>query len=161
MADLLTHVLVAYAIGTLLSLRYTWLTPRYVTIVMMGALLPDLNRLSLVVDDYWMEMYLGMPFTWFGFHTLGGVVIVSAIGGVLAGDEHRRRVVALLLLGALSHLVLDALLFLPSGYSAPMWWPVTEQRLPTPGWYMSYHRWPVVLAGAIAAAAWGLRRRVT
>lgn len=160
MADLLTHVLAAYVIGTVLSFRYAWLTPQYVTIAMIGAILPDLNRLSLVVADYWMEVSLGLPFSWFGMHTIGGVVLMSVAGAVLAGSQLRRRVLGLLLMGALSHLAFDALLYLPSGVLPTLWWPLTDLRLPTPGVYMSYDRTPLVLIIGLAAVVWYIRQRV-
>jgi hypothetical protein len=157
MADLLTHVLAAYIVGTLLSFRYTWLTRQYVTVVMIGAMLPDLNRLHLLLHPYVVETTFGAPFSWFGLHTFGGIVFLSLSGAVLVGTGHRGRVVALLLLGTVSHLALNALLFLPSGLAPPLWWPVTEARLSTPGLYLSYHRESVV-AGLVAAGVWYLRR---
>lgn len=160
MADLLTHVLAAYVLGTLLSFRYTWLTRRYVTILMAGAMLPDLNRLELFVDPYLIETTIGIPFSWFGLHTLGGLVLLLLCGAILVEPGHRRHVFVLLVLGAISHLALDALLFLPSGLSPPLWWPLTETRFPTPGLYMSYHREPVVVAGFVAAGVWYLRQRM-
>lgn len=160
MADLLTHVLAAYVLGTLLSFRYTWLTPRYVTIVMVGTMLPDLNRLSLFVDPYLLETTIGIPFSWFGLHIFGGLVLLSLCGAVLVKSGHRWCVFALLMIGAISHLALDALLFLPSGLAPPLWWPLTETRFPTPGMYMSYHREPVVVAGLVAAGVWYLRQRI-
>lgn len=161
MADLLTHVLVAYSLTTALSFRYEWLTPHYVTVAMIGSILPDLSRMSLLVAGERIELLTGLPFSWFGFHTLGGVLLTSAIGALLTSGEWRRRVFGLLVFGALSHLVLDALLLAPSGYSAPMWVPFTTQRLPTPGLYQSPDRWPALLAASVATVAWYLRHRTS
>lgn len=159
MADLLTHVLVAYTLATALSLRYEWLTPPFVTVAMMGAVIPDLSRLSLLVAEETVTAVVGVPFEWFGFHTLGGVVAASLVGVVLAGEEYRRRVGLLLLLGAGSHLVLDALLVKPAGVAAPLWWPLAAQGTPTPGLYLSVDRWPALVAGGCAVTAWALRYR--
>ena len=37
MADVLTHVLVGYILGTIPSWRYDWLEPHHVTLVMIAA----------------------------------------------------------------------------------------------------------------------------
>lgn len=160
MADLLTHVLVAYALATALSIRYEWVTPHLVTVAMMGAIIPDLSRLSLLVAEETVTAALGVPFDWFGFHTLGGIVAASLVGVVLVGEEYRQRVALLLLLGAVSHLLLDALLVKPSGVSAPLWWPLAAQGTPTPGLYLSSDRWLALAAGGCAALTWVVRYRV-
>jgi membrane-bound metal-dependent hydrolase YbcI (DUF457 family) len=159
MADLLTHALVAYALATALSIRYERLTLPVVTVAMMGALIPDLSRLSLVLADETVTALLGVPFDWFGFHTVGGVVAASLVGVVLAPEKYRSRVALLLLLGAGSHLFLDALLVKPSGIAAPLLWPLAEQGPPTPGLYLSTDRWPVLVAGGCAAVVWFVRYR--
>lgn len=126
---------------------------------MVGAMLPDLNRLQLIVHPYVIESLLGTPFSWFGFHTLGGVILTSLIGAMLVGSDHRKYVFGLLLLGAVSHLVLDSFLHLPSGVLPPLWWPLTDRRFTTHGLYMSYHRLPVLLVGASAVIVWYMNRR--
>jgi hypothetical protein len=161
MADLLTHAFIAYTIGTLLSIRYEWLTPRYVTLVMIGSILPDLSRMSLLVSAERIELLTGLPFSWFAFHTIGGVFVTTTMGALLTTDARRRQVFGLLLVGAFSHLALDAVLLKPAGYSAPMWWPVITHRLPTPGLYQSPDRWPAVASGIAAALAWYIRATVS
>ena len=47
MADVLTHVLAGFIIGTLLSFRYDWLGPGHVTLVMIGALAPDFVTIDI------------------------------------------------------------------------------------------------------------------
>ncbi|QLD87070.1 metal-dependent hydrolase [Natronomonas halophila] len=160
MVDLLTHVLVAYALATSLSIRYAWVSPPLVTVAMMGAVIPDLSRLSLLVAEETVTSLFGIPFAWFGFHTLGGVVVASLVGVVLASKEYRPRVALLLPLGAGTHLVLDALLVKPSGVAAPLWWPLAAHGTPTPGLYLSTDRWPVLVAGGCAASVWGVRYRI-
>jgi hypothetical protein len=160
MVDLLTHVLVAYALATALSIRYAWVRPQLVTVAMMGAIIPDLSRFSLLVAEETVTALFGIPFNWFGFHTLGGVVAASLVGVVLATEKYRSRVALLLLLGAGSHLVLDALLVKPSGIAAPLWWPLAAQGTPTPGLYLSTDRWPVLVAAGCAALVWVVRYRI-
>lgn len=159
MADVLTHVLVGYLLGTLLALRYDWLDERFVTVVMLGALLPDLTKVSLVVDDALVEGALGVPFSWFAIHTPAGSLVACAVGALLVGDGYRRRVFALLAIGAVSHHVLDALLLSVTGHSYALAWPLSTYHFPSPNLYLSSDRWPALVAGALAAGTWAYRRR--
>ena len=160
MVDLFTHVLLAYALGTALSVRYVWVTPRLVTVAMMGALIPDLSRGSLLVPDETVTATFGVPFDWFGFHTVGGALVANLVGVILVRPTQRRRVLLLLLLGGGSHLFLDALLLKPSGYAAPIPWPLANQGPPTPRLYHSTDCWPAVVAAVSAAVTWYGRYRV-
>ena len=160
MADLLTHVLVAYILATLCSFRYDWITPRMVTIAMMGALIPDMSRLSLLIDGERVSELLGIPFTWFGFHTVGGAFLAIFVGVVLARHEYRKRVFLLLTLGVVSHLLLDAFLYKPSGVTAPMFWPFLTNGQPIPGLYLSTDRWPAIVSVIGAAGTWYVRYRL-
>jgi len=158
MPDLLTHVLVGYIVGTITATRVGWRPG--VTVVMLGAILPDLTKIKLLVSDATMESLLAIPFSWRALHTLGGVVVTAAVGALLVGDADRRRVFALLLAGAISHLCLDALLFKPSGYSAALWWPILDVGLPTPGLYLSSDRWPALVAGTAALGIYFWDQRI-
>ena len=157
--DLLAHALIGYTLATALRLRLSWLSSAYVTVCMAGALIPDTSKVYLVVPDGVVESMLGVPFSWYALHTVGGVVIAVLVGVVLVDRSERLRVVGLLSLGAVSHLVADGLLFTVSGYSKPMLWPVTRLSLPTPGLYLSTEPTPLVVAGAAAAVAWIVVRR--
>lgn len=160
MPDLLTHVLVGYSLGTLLVTRRGW-SRELATVVMVGALLPDLTKIQLVLTDAQVEAILGSPFSWQALHTLGGVLVTAAVGALLVGDTLRRRVFVLLLGGAVSHLILDSLLVKPSGYAGLIWWPLLTTALPTPGLYVSYDRWPAIVAGTIAFGVFILTRMST
>jgi membrane-bound metal-dependent hydrolase YbcI (DUF457 family) len=159
MPDLLTHVLTGYILATVLSFRYEWLTPQYVTVAMLGALLPDLTKIKLIVASGKVETLLGIPFDWYAVHTLGGALVAVTIGALMTDRENRKYVFALLLLGALSHLFLDALLLKASGYSEMPLWPFTARGLPTPGFYLSSDRWPALVTGTIAVVVWYTRYR--
>jgi hypothetical protein len=159
MADLLTHVLVAYSLATLLSWRYEWLTPQFVTVAMVGAMIPDLNRLDLILPADFIEAVFGIPFDWGAVHVLGGSLLVVAIGTVLAPTTIRRRVGALLLLGLTSHLTLDLLLLNVSGYSYAVLWPVAGYHPPSPDLYLSTDRWPAICGVVLAASVWYARFR--
>lgn len=154
MPDLLSHTFIAYTLATLLALNYEWLTPQYVTVAMAGAFIPDIAKISLVVDGTHIAALINIPFSWFGIHTLGGSLIAALVGVVLVTTNERRRVFALLSLGAGSHLIADALLRKASGISYPLLWPLTQYRPPTPGLYHSTDIWPSLLTGGIALATW-------
>lgn len=157
MPDLLTHVLVGYVLATLLSLRSDWVTPPLVTITMLGAMVPDLAKIHLVVPGSQVEALVGLPFDWFAIHKLGGALVAITIGALLTSSDHRRRVFLLLAFGAGSHLFLDALLLTPSGYSYAIFWPLSTYNPPTPNLYLSSDRWPALVSGVAAIIVWYLR----
>lgn len=159
MPDILTHVLVGYVLGTLLSFRLRWLTPQYVSVAMLGTLVPDLTKIKLLVPSGQVEGLLGIPFDWFAIHTLGGGLVAVAIGALCTTNQHRRRVLGLLLLGASSHLFLDALLINASGHSYAVFFPFSAVHPPTPGLFLSTDRWPAVVSGLLAVTVWWLRYR--
>jgi len=160
MPDVLTHVLWGYIIGMLLSVRYDWLDARFVTIVMLGALLPDLTKIALVVDYAFVANALGVPFSWGAIHRLGGATIACAIGALLAGDGYKTRVFVLLMIGVISHLVLDGFLINVTGYSYPILWPLTTFNFPTPNLFSSSDRWPALVSTLIAVSIWLLHRKM-
>jgi len=159
MADLLTHVLTAYVLAALLSLRDDRITPAMTTAAMVGGLVPDLNRIELLVPASAVESAVGVPFGWDAFGTVGGVVVVLGLGTLAVPPRLRRRTAALLALGATSHFCLDYLLFFPSGYSHPYLWPLTAAGLPGPGLYLSSDRWPAIVAVVCAGLVWAANRR--
>ncbi|WP_276272964.1 metal-dependent hydrolase [Haloarcula litorea] len=154
MPDLLTHVLLAYALGTLLAARHDWVRPAYVTMAMVGALVPDLNHVSALVADATVSEILGVPFDWGGLQTGGGVTLVLLVGVTIAEPGERYRVGPLLALGAVSHLVADAFIRLPDGRSQSVVWPLARYQPPSPGLYLSTDLWPLVTTAALAAVAW-------
>ena len=71
MADIFTHVLVGYILGTIRSCRSDRMGPHHVTFVLIGALSPDFVNISLVFPDEAVQVLLFMPFSWSPLHTLG------------------------------------------------------------------------------------------
>ena len=149
MADLLTHVLAAYALATIASWRYERLTKPWVAVVTIGALLPDLNRIGLLITDAAVESALGVSFDIDGIHTLGGAVLLAGAGAMVVTDRHH-RVFALLVAGALSHLLVDGVKAYADGEAGVWLYPFTWYRHPTPNVYVSSD--PNVLAAVLLVA---------
>ncbi|SEW31558.1 metal-dependent hydrolase [Natrinema salifodinae] len=158
MPDLLTHVLVGYSIGTLLSFRYEHLQPSHVTLVLIGALSPDFTKIQLVIPDGVVELLVGLPFSWAPLHTLGGSLLVVLLGSLLVAPEYRRQAIALIAIGAVSHHVLDVALLTATGEAYAVFFPGSTYRPPSPGLYLSSDRWPAVVAGTVAAGLWAVQR---
>lgn len=158
MPDLLTHVLLAYAAAKLLMARYAWISPTYVTIAMVGALIPDLNHISDIVPSTTVEALLGVPFSWGALQTGGVVLLVLLVGTVLVEPTERKQVFAMLAIGASSHLFTDALIRVPDGRSQSVFWPLTRYQPPTPGLYLNTDIWPLAVAAALAILSWLLGR---
>ncbi len=159
--DVLTHVIVGYVIGTLLSIRYERLRRAHVTLVMVGALSPDFTKIDLVLPDEFVGYLLGIPFSWAPLHVLGGTIVVTLFGSLLFAPEYRRDIIVLVAIGAASHHVLDLALMTPTGYSYAVFWPLTEYRLPSGGLYMSSDRWPALVSGLCAVLVWAVERRLS
>ena len=72
MPDVLTHVLVGYLVGTILTAVREEVGPAEVTLVMAGALSPDVVKIKLLVPAASVEVALGVPFSWEPLHTAVG-----------------------------------------------------------------------------------------
>lgn len=159
MADLFTHILVGYVLGVTLSWRYELISYPFVTAVMIGATLPDLSRIGLVVPEETMTAFLGLPFTWSPLHSVGGTLLVVCIGALLVPNAYRRVVFGCVAVGAGSHYVLDFLLYKPSGVTSPLLWPFVAHGFAVDGFYLSSDRWPFVAATVLAGLVWIVDRR--
>lgn len=159
MVDLLAHALVGYTLGVALSWRHEWLTAPYVTAVMVGTCVPDLVKVELLAHPRVVVDLTGLPFSWTPLTYASGVALSVLVGVLLVVPRERGRALALLGLGAASHLLLDLLLKTPSGRSFPVFWPLTTYRPPTPGLYLSTEPWPTLVAVGVAAVVWALDRR--
>jgi hypothetical protein len=158
MPDVLTHVLVGYVVGSLVAEWRDEVGPAGVTLVMAGALSPDFVKVKLLVPAPYLEAALGLPFSWAPIHAITGAVVVALVAGLLVGREYRRATVALVALGAATHLFLDGLLLTPSGYAARFLVPFGTYRAPAGMLYLSSDRWPAAVAGVAAACIWAWRR---
>lgn len=161
MADLLTHTLVGFVIGVVLSWRYDWISYQFVAVVMLGAVIPDFNRLEFIFPSSAVSSLLGVPFSWVPIHSAGGTLLVVCIGALLAPTQYRRAVFALLFVGAASHYLLDAFLYRPSGVTGALLWPFVTHGFSVNGFYLSSDRWPAVLATVVAGVVWFVNRSRT
>ena len=153
MAEWLTHILIAYALFTTMSWIIDWIDYSWVAVGMVGSILPDLSRIRLAVSDELMTSILGVPFNWDGLHTIGGIIVLSAIGALLFKTSRQQRCgFVILVSGAVSHLVVDLPQQYADGYMLTNYYlfPLPPWRPPTPGWYVSADRWVVIIALAIA-----------
>lgn len=158
MPDLLAHVFIAYTICRVASWRVEWLTTPYVTLGMVGAFIPDIVKINLVLPSETVEGMLGVPFDWGSLATGGGTLLSVCIGLVLLRSSERRRGGILLGVGAASHLLADSLLLTPTGRSVQLVWPLSQYKIPSPGLYLSTQPEPMILTGAIAFLIWGVHR---
>lgn len=158
MSDLLTHVLVVFSVLTVASWRLDWLG-RYVAVGMVGAVLPDLVKVGLVVGPDAVEAVLGLPFSWLPLHRLGGVVVLAGLGAMAFSRPHRRRAFGALVFGATSGLVLDVGVIRANGVTPPYLYPLSWWQPPSWDLYLSSDGWPAVVAVAVAGAVWLLDRR--
>lgn len=158
MPDLLTHVLVAYVTGTVLVWNVDRLPRRLVPVAMVGAVLPDLVKVHLVLSGGTVGSLLGVPFSWQPIHRLGGVLVLAGVGALTFDRSYRRATFATLLAGAGSHLFLDSLIRRANGFTPPYLYPLTWWHPPSGDLYLSSDPWPAVLALTAAAIVFAYGR---
>jgi hypothetical protein len=158
MPDLLAHVFIAYSLCRVLSWRYGWLTSQYITVGLVGAFIPDLVKVMLVLPSSVVEQALRVPFSWGSLATGGGRLLSVLIGVVLLADRERLRGGLLLGIGAGSHLVADSLLLTPTGHTVQWFWPLAQYRVPSLGLYLSTQPEPMLITGGVAVSLLLLHR---
>lgn len=158
MADLLSHVLVAYTVLTVLGWRVGWIGRRWVIVGMGGAAIPDLVKIGLVVEDAVVQGVLGVPFSWSSLGSLWGLLFIGCAVTLMFPRDLRRRAVFALLLGGGSSLVLDGMRMFADGRGGfwlyPLWW-----RPPTPNLYVSADWRVLVMAMTVALGVSRMDRR--
>jgi hypothetical protein len=159
MADLLSHVLVAYVLFTLAGWRVDAATRQWVVVAMGGAAVPDLVKLRIVVDPRTVEETVGLPLSYHPFSTLGGVVLVAGVIALLFGREHRRRAWAFLVAGGITSLVVDGLRLSIDGRAGTLLYPLTWWRPPSPDLYLTSDPRVLAVTCALAAVVLVLDRR--
>lgn len=149
MADLLTHVLVPYICVTVA--RWFLTIPRQWTPVAMGgAIVPDLVKVDLLLDDDTIGSLLELPFSYAPLGSITGVVLVSGIVALAFRDKDRLTAYGFLVLGGVSSLVLDGLRAFADG-SAGYWLYPLWVRPPTPSLYVTSDVRVTVVALSVAS----------
>ena len=104
MPDLLTHVVVAWTLCTLLSFKWKQFNPQNTAIVMVGALIPDLYKVQLPLSYLNLnESIFIMP-----FHLPVGSLLLAGMVSLFFRD--RKMIFLFLTLGVATHYLLDLLL---------------------------------------------------
>lgn len=155
MPDLLTHVLIAYALGAVA----VWVTPlpdRHLPVVLVGAVAPDVMKATVLLGVT-SGTALGIPYSFWGLHTLGGVVVLSGFGATTLCSADRRVGVAALAAGGTSHLLLDVFVIRVDGVAPPYLFPISGWLPPAGNLYASTDVWTVAAAVAVASMAFGAR----
>ena len=130
-----------------------------VVAAMLGAAIPDLNRMRLVLPEETIEAVIGLPGHWGVFHRAGGIVLVCVLFSLLVPREYMKAVVLMLLLGAASHLFIGYFLWQASGVTNLMLWPFADIRVPYGGFYRSTDRWTAIVSILIAGVVLYVDRR--
>lgn len=154
MPDLLAHAFIAYSICRVLSWRFEWVSTHYVTLGMVGAFIPDVVKIKLLLPSWKIQQLLGIAFDWGSLATGGGVLLSTLVGVVLLSVDERRKGGTVLAIGAISHLIADSLLLTPTGRGVQFFWPLTQYRPPAPGIYLSTQPEPTIVTGCIALLIW-------
>ncbi|WP_311171833.1 hypothetical protein [Halobellus ordinarius] len=157
MPDLLTHVLLAYALGVL-AVRLTSLPDRYLPVVMVGAVMPDVMKATVLLDIS-VGSISGIPYSFWAVHTLGGAVVLGGIGALTIRDSDRGVAFLSLVGGGTTHLFLDLFVIRVDGIAPPYLFPLTGWLPPAGNLYASTDVWPAVGALAVAILVWAGRRR--
>ncbi|MFB6297461.1 MAG: metal-dependent hydrolase [Salinirussus sp.] len=156
MPDLLTHVLLAY-VGAVAVVRFSGVPDRLIPVAMVGATAPDVMKASILAGVAWGEL-LGVPYSTWSLHTLGGAVVLAGFGALTIRERDRRAAFGALAAGGLGHLFLDAFVIRVDGLAPPYLFPLTGWLPPAGNLYASSDVWPAVLALAVAVPVWLIRR---
>ena len=105
MPDWTTHVLVAWSLGTILGFRYKQFSQRNVAILMLGALIPDIYKITLVLGSFGINLQsFLMP-----IHLPIGSLLIAAIISLFFIEK--RLIFIFLAIGVGTHYALDLLMF--------------------------------------------------
>ena len=157
MPDLLTHALVAYVFAAVV-VRSDRVHDRYVPVAMVGGVAPDAMKLSVVLHRSIGEI-AGAPYSTWGIHTLGGVLVLAGLGALTIRAADRAAAAVTLAAGGTSHLLLDAFVIRADGVAPPYLFPFSGWLPPAGNLYASSDVWPAVVALSVAVPVWLLRRR--
>ena len=105
MPDWTTHVLFAWTICTILGFRFKQFSQPNSAIVMLGALIPDIYKISLFSDQFGINLHSFL----LPIHLPIGSLLIAAIFSLFFIE--RRSIFLFLIMGIGTHYILDLLLF--------------------------------------------------
>jgi membrane-bound metal-dependent hydrolase YbcI (DUF457 family) len=155
MPDLLAHVLAAYVLGAVV-VALTDLPDRHLPVAMVGAAMPDAMKATVLLDIT-AGTVAGVPYSFWGIHTIGGIAVLAGVGTLTVRSSDRRIALALLLGGGASHLLLDLFVIRADGLAPPYLFPFSGWPPPTATVYASTDLWPTALAAIAALSVLSLR----
>ncbi|MGZ7117965.1 MAG: metal-dependent hydrolase, partial [Methanobacterium sp.] len=103
MPDEITHVLVAWTLATLLGFRFKQFSQANSAIVILGALIPDIQKIYIFLD------LIGVQILLIPIHL--PVVSLLLAGFITLLFEKKKLIFSLLALGIFTHYALDLLMF--------------------------------------------------
>lgn len=156
MPDLLTHVLIAYAVAGLLVWT-TSIPDRYLPVVLVGTVAPDGMKATVLFGSASGTIF-GTAYSFWGLHTLGGVVVLAGIGVLTLRTADRRAGFVSLCAGGIGHLVLDLLVIRVDGVAPPYLFPLSGWLPPAGNLYASTDLWTIVAAVVVALPVYAIRR---
>ena len=157
MPDLLTPVLIAYAVAGALTLT-TSIPDRYLPVVLVGTVAPDAMKATVLLGSS-SGTIVGIPYSFWGLHTLGGVLILGGIGVLTLRTADRRAGLVALCTGGVGHLVLDLFVIRVDGVAPPYLFPLSGWLPPAGNLYASTDLWTIVAAVVVALPVYAIRAR--
>lgn len=157
MTDLLTHVLAAYVVTTLVTWRVDWVQQRHVPLAMVGSVVPDIAKVYLLTGSL-RATVAGVEISWLALQTVGVALTIAVAGSLLVPPSERRPALLALVGGVLFHVGLDYPVSRAGGYAPPYLYPATWLQLPSADLYLSSDVWPAALAGTAAGLVWSYQR---
>lgn len=105
MPDWITHVLVAWSLGTILGFKFKQFNQPNTAIVMLGALIPDIYKITLLLQQFgiYMESFLSPV------HLPMGSILIAAILSLFF--DKSKSIFLFLIFGIITHYALDILIF--------------------------------------------------
>lgn len=160
MPDLLSHILIVYILYKPTDWFFSWFSDRALGVVMIGAMLPDLAKIRLVLPTEPIDQMLGQKLILNGIHRLGPTTVLACIGAMLFKQGKRRQAFTWLMAGAGLHLALDLTVKRAGGVAPPYLYPLTWWEPPALNLLQSSDTWPYVITSLIAISIWFVDRRV-
>ncbi len=104
MPDWIVHICIAYLVCRILYFKYPLFGPQNTILAMIGSLLPDIFKLQIIFSQFGIDLIDFLPF----FHIPVASFIVAGI--ISQFFENKRIAFSFLVIGVISHFVMDSLL---------------------------------------------------